>query len=321
MLTTLYDPTLLAHVEEQKAYNESIMQATAAMSTMDPASPEGIAWTRAAMAPGGLFGMTSLDHAEVRTIDGPAGPLELRILRPPRADGVYLHLHGGAFTVGSAACMDTRNWHIATACEVATVSVEYRLAPEHPFPAGPDDCVAGARWLVEHAMDEFGTDRLLIGGESAGAYLALAVLLRLRDEDGTASRFLGADLSYGGYDLSGTPSRVQLAGKVPYAVPGNDSTRRLFVPGRTLEECRDPAVSPLWAELHELPPCLITVGTADWLLDDNLFLAARLAAAGNEVELAVYPEGNHGIESAPTEMGRIARARILDFLRSRLGSG
>jgi acetyl esterase/lipase len=138
-------------------------------------------------------------------------------------------------------------------------------------------------------------------------------MLRLRDHMGATPPFRGVDLCYGGYDLSGTPSRVQLTGKVPYA-NGNDATRRLYVPGRSLEECRDPAVSPLWAELHNLPPCLVTVGTADWLLDDNLFLAARLAAAGNTVELAVYPEGPHGIESSPTTLGRIARQRIYDFL-------
>jgi acetyl esterase len=70
--------------------------------------------------------------------------------------------------------------------------------------------------------------------------------------------------------------------------------------------------------LHDLPTCLLTVGTADFLLDDSLFLAARLQVAGNDVELAVYPEGPHGIEGASTEMGRIARERIYAFLRARL---
>jgi acetyl esterase/lipase len=114
--------------------------------------------------------------------------------------------------------------------------------------------------------------------------------------------------------MSGTPSRVLLAGKVPYATGGRELPSQ-YLPGRGLAELRDPAVSPLWAALHDLPPCLVTVGTADWLLDDNLYLAARLAAAGNDVELAVYPEGPHGIESAPTTMGRLARGRIYDFLR------
>jgi acetyl esterase/lipase len=318
----LFHPALLDLVEEQQAHNKAIMEATAAMHDIDPTSPEGIAWTRQAMEPGGLFGMRSVDHAEVREIrpsvgDAPAVPL--RILRPASVRGVYLHFHGGAFTVGSAASMDGRNWEFAQACDLATVSVDYRLAPEHPFPAGPDDCEAAALWLIENCRAEFGTDRLFVGGESAGAYFALLTMLRVRDRLGGVPPFLGVDLCYGGYDLGGTPSNDHLVGKVPYATSRSGRVRELYLPGRTREECRDPAVSPLWAELHDLPPCLVTVGTADWLLDDSLYLAGRLAAAGNAVELAVYPEGPHGIESSPTAMGKVARERIYDFLRARLG--
>jgi acetyl esterase len=312
----LFDPALLEHVPEQEAFNRSIMEATAAMGDLDGSSPEGLAWVREAMAPGGLFGMKAYDFPEVRRIEGPGGPVPIRVLVPDAVEGVYLHLHGGAMTVGSAAAMDARNWEYAQACHLAVVSVDYRLAPEHPFPAGPDDCVAAARWLIAHGGAELGTDRLLIGGESAGAYLALLTLLRLRDEDG-GSPFLGADLCYGGYDLTGTPSRRLLAGRVPYATGGDDN-RRLYVGDRTDDECRHPSISPLWADLHDLPSCLVTVGTSDWLLDDNLFLAARLAAAGNAVELAVWPSGPHGIESSPTTLGRLARQRIYDFLSNRL---
>jgi len=74
----------------------------------------------------------------------------------------------------------------------------------------------------------------------------------------------------------------------------------------------------MWSELHDLPPALLTIGTADWLIDDNLFMANRLALAGNHVELAVYPDGCHGIETAPTTMGKVARERIYEFLRARL---
>jgi acetyl esterase/lipase len=197
---------------------------------------------------------------------------------------------------------------------VAVVSVDYRLAPEHPFPAGPDDCEAVARWLIEHAVAEFGSDRLLIGGESAGAYLAALTLVRLRDRLGGRPPFLGADLCYGVYDFSGTPSTRQYLGKVPYAT-GDGANRHHYLGDRIAEELRDPAISPMWAELYDLPPMLLTVGTADWLLDDSLFFAARVAAAGSPVELAVYPEGPHGIDTAPTAMGRAAAARIHAFLR------
>ena len=106
-----------------------------------------------------------------------------------------------------------------------------------------------------------------------------------------------------------------MIGKVPYAT-GDGTNRLRFLPGSTREGARNPKVSPLWADLAGLPPSMITVGTADWLLDDSLFLATRHAAAGSPVELAVYPEGPHGIDSTPTTLGRIARERIYEFLRS-----
>jgi acetyl esterase len=311
---SLVDPALLELVDEQRAHNAVLMETTASMAGVDTTTVDGLRWLRAAMAPGGLFGFQELEGAEVREIPGPAGPIPIRVHVPARVDGVYLHLHGGGMTLGSALSMDLRNRRWAEACDVAVVSVDYRLAPEHPFPAGPDDCEAAARWLVEHAAAELGTDRLLIGGESAGAYLAALTLVRLRDRLGGRPPFAGADLCYGIYDWSGTPSARLQVGKVPYAM-GDGTNRRHYLGDRTADEARDPAISPLWAELHDLPPCLLTVGTADWLLDDSLFLAARLRAAGSPVELAVYPEGPHGIDNAPTAMGRAAAARIHTFLR------
>jgi acetyl esterase/lipase len=315
----LFDPALLDHVAEQRAFNAKLMETTAVMAGVDTATVDGLRWLRAAMEPGGLFGMKSLEFPETRTIEGPAGPIPIRIMVPERVDGVYLHFHGGGMTIGSAIGMDHRNWGIAQACDVAVVSVDYRLAPEHPFPAGPDDAEAAASWLIQHADAEFGTGTLLMGGESAGAYLSLLTMVRLRDLLGRRPPFSGTDLCYGAYDLGGTPSTVQQIGKVPYAT-GDDTNRSHYLPGRSAEQARHPSISPLWADLSELPPALITVGTADWLLDDSLFLAARLEAAGNDVELAVYPEGPHGIDTSPTALGRVARERLYEFLRSRLAS-
>ena len=313
----LIDPALLAYVDEQRAHNAQLMQTTSAMAELDTSSPEGLRWLRDAMAPGGLFGMRSLDFPTSRSIPGPVGPIPIRVMIPSAVDGVYLHFHGGGMTLGSAEGMDLRNWGIAEACGVTVVSVDYRLAPEAPFPAGPDDCLAAAEWLVDHAAGEFGTDRLVVGGESAGAYLTLLTMVRLRDRLGSSPPFRAMDLCYGVYDLGGTPSTVLMQGRLPYAT-GDGNNRGHYLPGRTAEEARDPVISPLWADLHDLPPALLTVGTADWLLDDSLFAAARLEAAGNQVQLAVYPEGPHGIESAPTAMGKIARERIYSFLRARL---
>ena len=315
----LFDPALLAFVDEQRSFNAKVMNATAALDGIDTRSLDGLKWMRAAMEPGGLFGFQALDFPTTGEIPGLAGPIPIRIMRPPVVEGVYLHFHGGGMSLGSALGMDNRNWPIAKAANVAVVSVDYRLAPEHPFPAGPDDAEAAALWLIENAQAEFGTDRLLVGGESAGAYLALLTMIRLRDRLGRRPPFLGVDLCYGVYDWGGTPSARQQVGKVPYA-KGDGANREHYLPGRSLEEARDPAVSPLWADLADLPPALITVGTADWLLDDSTFLAARLEAAGSPVELAVYPEGPHGVESAPTAIGRAARDRMHAFLREAVRS-
>ncbi len=98
-----------------------------------------------------------------------------------RALGVHLDIHGGGFYMDTAAHGDVRNRALAEALNSVVVSVDYRLAPENPWPAAPDDCETAALWLAEQAEDRFGTSRLTIGGSSAGATLALATLLRLRD--------------------------------------------------------------------------------------------------------------------------------------------
>jgi acetyl esterase len=114
--------------------------------------------------------------------------------------GVFLEIHGGGFYMGSAAGSDVRNRRLADALGVAVVSVDYRLAPEHPWPSAPDDCETAALWLVEQAESRFGTAKLAVGGFSAGSTLAVSTLVRLRDRGVTA--FSGGVLQFGTYDLA-----------------------------------------------------------------------------------------------------------------------
>jgi acetyl esterase/lipase len=228
------------------------------------------------------------------------------------ARGTYLHLHGGAMILGSPRMNDMANAGVAERLGLDVVSVDYRLAPEHPFPAGSDDCLAVAGALV--ARD----DRpLAIGGESAGGYFAALTLLRIRDELGAIDRFRAANLVYGVYDLGGTPSN---RGARPSDVPDilEDDLRTFvhecYIPDRDFEQARDAAVSPLYAQLDDLPPALFTVGSADHLLDDSLFLARRWEAFGNEAELAVYPDCIHGFNGFPMELAKRANERIDAFL-------
>ena len=307
-LRLLEDPALATLVAETRAFNAQI-------PAEDPRTrwtPERIAQARdLRRVMGGIFADSGLPGFEERRIRGPAGELLLRIFAPRDPRAVYLDLHGGGFFMGSARMDDRPNASLARSAGVATVSVEYRLAPEHPFPAAPDDCEAAALWLALHAKREFATDRLLIGGASAGASLAVTTLVRLRDRSGAARAFAGANLVFGVYDLAGTPSQ-QRAGVPSY--------RDLYLPGRSAEERRRPDVSPLYADLAGLPPALFTVGGADPLLDDSLFLALRWAAAGNEAELALYPESLHGFTLFPTAMARAANARIEAWVAARARS-
>ncbi len=145
---------------------------------------------------------TMLDFAQLDSCLGPAEPVPLRIFVPDRCDGVYLHIHGGGFVFGASDLQDENLWRLAQACNVAVVSVEYRLAPENPYPAGPDDCEAAAVWLVANASDRFGTERLFIGGESAGGNLAAVTILRMRDRHQYMG-WVGADLVYGAFEFGG----------------------------------------------------------------------------------------------------------------------
>ena len=191
------------------------------------------------------------------------------------------------------------------------ISVDYRLAPEHPFPAGPDDCEAAALWLRDHAAEEFGAERLTIGGGSAGGHLAAATLLRLRDRFGETG-FLAADLIFGVYDLGMTPSQRHATESPVIPTATMAWFYDHFVPDASRR--RDPDVSPLYADLRDLPPALFTVGTLDPLLDDTLFMAQRWSAAGNDTELAVYPGGLHGFVGQPIAIAAEARQRSAPFL-------
>lgn len=270
---------------------------------------------RVAASRGSQLGGGPSDRAVDRTIEGPAGPIRLRTFTHDQPKGVLFHIHGGAWMAGSPEMMDQLHEIIVDRCEVAVVSVDYRLAPEHPYPAGPDDCEAAACWLLEHAADEFGSDRLLIGGESAGAHLAAVTLLRMRDKHQVADHFLGANLVFGAYDLSRTPSQRGV-GIAPGTdiLDGTGFPLDLFLPGISEEMRRDPDVSPLYADLHGMPPALFAVGSNDHLLDDTLFMAARWEVAGNRSELLVYPETPHGCIALPSVAAHFF-PRLFGFFR------
>jgi len=275
----------------------------------DASDEEKVAQSRLSMA--NFF--APVDETEVREIAG----VPCRVFVPDGpATAVYLHFHGGGMIIGAPEMNDVGNLALCREHGLAVVSVDYRLAPEHPWPAGPDDGVAVAAWLLEHAEAEFGSGRLLLGGESAGGYMAAAVALRIRDELDAIDRVIGLELVFGVYDWGRSPSQRGLR---PYRGPdlldpaGIEFFCDLYLPGRTDDERRDPAVSPAFADLAGMPPARFSVGTGDHLCDDTLWMAGRWVASGSPAELWVGPDLPHGFMWFPCELTKRWQSHMTDW--------
>ena len=298
---------------ETRAFNAGLEQLLEGLPPVHTLPAETTRQAR--RADGGIFpAPVYLPAARWERIAGRAGEIALRVVEPegePR--GAYLHFHGGGWTLGAADLQDSALKAAADATGLVMVSVDYRLAPEHPYPAAPDDCEDAARWLLEHFEG-----RRAIGGESAGAHLAVVTLLRLRDRCGIAPRdaFQAANLAFGAFDLTGTPSRFLWGGReLVLSDPMMEWFVANYIPGTTDSERRDPDVSPLYGDLRDMPPALFTCGTLDPLLDDSLFMEARWRTAGNETRMTLWSEAVHGFLAFDTETTRRSRAEQYAFLR------
>jgi acetyl esterase/lipase len=316
-LTVLLDEAALA---EARSFNTALAEVLAAQPPVHTVPPEASRRARregTSIWPAPVF----LAHARDHVIPGRGGEIRLRILVPEEgAAGVYVHIHGGGWVLGRCDEYDVRLWDMVEATGLAAISLDYRLSPEHPYPAAPDDCEDAVLWLLERGLAELGLPSpLAIGGESAGAHLAVVTLLRLRDRHGIRGAFGAANLVFGVYDLSMTPSQRNWGERnLVLSTPIMRWFGRQFIGERDAEALRDPDISPLYAELHGLPPALFTVGDLDPLLDDSLFMEARWRAAGNETELRVWPECVHGFTAFPLALSRAATQAMYDFARAKL---
>lgn len=237
------------------------------------------------------------------------------------ARGIYLHFHGGGMVIGAPEMNDGANLALARRHGIVVVSVKYRLAPEHPYPAGPDDGVTVLRWLLDNGAERFGSDRVILGGESAGGYMAAAVLLRAREELDAIDRILGANLVFGVMDWGRSPSQRGLRvveGPDMLTPEGMAMFGDCYLPGRSVEERRDGRISPAFADLRGLPSALVSVGTADHLLDDSLLFASRYAAAENDLELFVAPDMPHGFQAFPCGITAAWERTMNDWFSARL---
>jgi acetyl esterase/lipase len=266
-------------------------------------------------AGGGLFPPTPLsDRAETITIPGPVADVRLRVIRPKGGGGrgIYMFIHGGGWVIGSYDGQDPLLENVADASGLTVVSVSYRLAPENPYPAAPDDCEAAALWVAREGLKRLGGDRIAIGGNSVGCQLSVVSMIRLRDRHGLTP-FVGANLLAGCYDLRLTPS-LRSWGDEPLILNTRDMEMfvQAFLTGGADPE--DPDLSPIFADLRGLPPALFTVGTRDPLLDDTLFMEARWRAAGNASELALWPGAPHGFVATGTGQAQAGLTRMDAFL-------
>ena len=298
--------------DETLAFNEELKDLLMSQPDMFQFTPEEIR-TERREGRSWLGPVIYSEHADTITIEGPGGDLDLRIIDTGDSDGVYLHIHGGGWVLGGADLSDVGNEAMSIEAGVTVVSVDYRLAPEYPYPAGVDDCAAAAAWLVENGRTVFGTDRYTIGGESAGANLAASTILRTRDDMGYTG-WAAANLAYGVYLPHGTPSVRQWTEVGRILEPESMTWYGEHYVGEQKIAMDDPYFSPLYGKLDNMPPALFSVGTWDPLLDDTLFMATRWLAAGNETELEIYPGGIHAFDNFPIEIATRARDRMHRFI-------
>jgi acetyl esterase len=232
---------------------------------------------------------------------------------PP--EGVIVYLHGGGFCIGSVGLMDNVARELAHYANAAVVSVEYRLAPEHPYPAGLDDCEMVTRWALANAT-KLGADprRVAVAGESAGGNLSAAVALRLRGK--VDIPLAGQVLMYPGVDGNAWthPSREEFAGLV-LTRKGMDWFWDCYTAGRDLG--RDPFAAPLQAEsLTDVPPAIVVLGGCDPLRDEGRLYAARLREAGVAVEEVCFAGQPHGFINFGVPAAADAHEQIGAWLRS-----
>lgn len=250
-----------------------------------------------------------LAKIEDRTIASGGAKIPIRIYWP-KAEGVlpvYLDIHGGGWWMGDGFAMEAATTQLAARAEIIIVSVDYRLAPEHPYPTPLDDCYAALLWLHANA-ESLGGDpaRLGIGGGSAGGNLSAALALRARDQGGPKILFQNLIIpatdmvsdDWDSYREAGDRYmlKVSALSKMYEAYAPDAATRALAY------------VSPLLAEdLSGLPPALVTTAHFDPLRDQGIAYAKRLQAAGVPTQLHSEPGGLHGFMGSPERRERVAQ--------------
>jgi monoterpene epsilon-lactone hydrolase len=246
--------------------------------------------------------------------DGMTG--ELSIVPGSDPSRVLMFLHGGGYCSGSIVSHRRMVTEAGRAGGVRTLAVGFRLAPEHPFPAAYDDALAAWRWLREQGI---AARNVAVGGDSAGGGLSLALAMRLRDAGEPLPGCLWLSSPWTDLTMSGATLATKDAVDPLIHKAYLEELATAYVPAGMARN--DPRISPLFADLHGLPPTLVQVGSAETLLDDSVRFAGAAGAAGVAVTLEVWPDMIHAwaLWNAKLEVGRQALANAGAFVRRHLG--
>ena len=256
--------------------------------------------------------------------------IPLRIYAPDNgqpSQGVFLHAHGGGFVLASQKHYDERLRSYANAGQLTVASIGYRLAPEDPYPAAPQDCFDAAEYLVDNAERDYGAKLVFMGGESAGGTLvALTTFHLMRTRPSHHLR--GVILPSGFYDL--TLNLTHLSSVTRPLVLSPEIMKQhvdAYLPNMSFEDKRNPSVSPLYEDMQalvaleartKLPPALFLTGTQDPLLQDTVMMSARWSMAGGESVVRIWPGEAHMFSALPTTSGNEALATMQQFLQEKM---
>ena len=245
-----------------------------------------------------------------------AGGVAAEWLLPTGAapDQVMLYLHGGGYAMGSCATHRAMAARLAESCRVRALVLNYRLAPEYPFPAALEDALAAYRWLRQRGV---APNNIVIAGDSAGGGLAVATLVALRD--GGESLPAAAVCISPWTDLAGTGESIRTRAKADPWVTAKALALGDHYIGTN--DSRHPLISPHYAELHGLPPMLIQVGNDEILLSDSTRLAERVKEAGGEAILEIWERMWHVFHCLAPQLPEANRAieKIGTFVRDHIG--
>ena len=252
-----------------------------------------------------------------RTIPGPGGDIPIRLYYPRVAEDlpILVYFHGGGFVLGNIESHDSLCRKIALGADCIVMSVDYRLAPEHPFPAAPEDSLAATRWVLEHAKEIGGDpDRVILGGDSAGGNLASGVAIRLRDDGITKIR--GQLLVYPWIRLRPRIEGSMVTNGTDYFLKATDLGwfEDLYLADADAEH---PDASPLVIDdLTNLPRSLVITAGFDPLRDQGRTYAERLSEAGNICDHSHYAGAIHGFFGMPADISRRAVDEACAWLKA-----